>query len=56
MGLIAGIPLWVLVVAALIVVAVLVFSLIKRLFKLAILVAAVAFAVWLGLLLFDTFA
>ncbi len=54
--LIAGIPTWLLVVAALVVVAVLVFSLLKRLFKLAILVAAIALAVWLGLTLFEMFA
>lgn len=51
--LIAGVPTWAIVVAAVVVAAVLVFSLIKRLFKLAILVAAVAFAVWLGLTLFN---
>lgn len=54
--LIAGIPTWLLVVAALVIVAVLVFSLLKRLFKLAILVAAIALAVWLGLTLFEMFA
>lgn len=53
LGLVAGIPTWLLVVAALVILAVLVFSLLKRLFKLAIIVAAVAFGVWLGLLLFD---
>lgn len=54
--LIAGIPTWLLVVAALVIVAILVFSLLKRLFKLAILVAAIALAVWLGLTLFEMFA
>ncbi len=56
LGFVAGIPTWLLVVAALVVLAVLVFSLLRRLFKLAIIVAAVAFGVWLGLLLFDMFA
>ncbi len=53
LALVAGIPTWVLIVAALVVVAVLVFSLIRRLFKLAIMVAAIAFGVWAGLLLFE---
>lgn len=56
LAIIAGIPTWLLVVAALAVVVVLVFSLLRRLFKLAIIVGAVALGVWLGLLLFDMLA
>ncbi len=53
--LIAGLPTWAVIAAVVVIGAILVFSLIKRLFKLAILVGAVALGVWLGLTLIEMF-
>lgn len=53
--LIAGLPTWAVIAAVVVIGAILVFSLIKRLFKLAIIVGAVALGVWLGLTLIEMF-
>lgn len=50
--LLAGIPTWALIAAAVVIGLVIVVSLLKKLFKLALIVAAVAAGVWLGLQIF----
>lgn len=47
--LVFGLPMWVVIVVGLILAAVIIFAILKRLFKLALIVGAVAAGVWLGL-------
>lgn len=43
-----GLPMWVVIVAGLILAAILVFAILKRLFKLALIIGAVVAGIWLA--------
>lgn len=47
--LVAGLPMWAVAAIAVVLLAIVAFALLKRLFKLALIVGAVALGVWLGL-------
>lgn len=43
-----GLPMWIVIAVALVIAAILVFAILKRLFKLALIVAAVVAGIWLA--------